>query len=430
MKIALVHFRAGENDGVSLEMEKWEKVLKKMGHEVRYLAGSIGGRNGFTVDSMKYDHPENNRLHGMAFEKLEVSDGEFKGELFDYSKHIKEEIEFFFKRWKPDLMIVNNLWSLGHNLAAAIALYEIIKYHGIRAIGHHHDFFWERERYSNPTCDFVSETLEKYFPPKDDSVEHVVINEIAKEVLKERRGIDAFVIPNVFDFDRERWKEEPGLREKFGMSEEDFIFLHATRIVERKAIEIAVDFVAKFQGHFPKLADRSVYNGRKITKNSRAILFLAGAPEFDDPDYLVRLKDYAGSKNVEMVAPFKDVEYTLWDAYRITDAVTYTSVKEGWGNQFIEAVFAKLPTIVFEYPVFKTDIKKMGFQIFSLGDAYELRDGLIEIDGGIVGETAEKFCEALVDTEKMKEKLDENFEIGRKFLSLEALSDYIGRLID
>jgi hypothetical protein len=42
MKIALCHFRVGETDGVSLEMDKWKKALEQNGHEVFYIAGSSG----------------------------------------------------------------------------------------------------------------------------------------------------------------------------------------------------------------------------------------------------------------------------------------------------------------------------------------------------------------------------------------------------
>lgn len=430
MKIALVHFRAGENDGVSLEMEKWEKVLERMGHDVRYLCGSLGDKNGFAVDSMRYDHPENMRLHKMAFGKLEVSDAEFKSELFGYSRLLKEEIEFFLKKWKPDLMVINNVWSLGHNLAAAIAFYEIAKRHGIRAVGHHHDFFWERERYSRPTCEFVEETLERYFPPSDGTFKHVAINGIAKGELEKRRGLEAEVVPNVFDFDREGWKEKPGLRKKLGLTGEDIVFLHATRIVPRKAIEMAVDFVAAFNSEcLPELDGKTLYNGRRVTGNSRGILLLAGAPEFDGPDYLSMLKDRAVSKKVDMKVSFEEFGDSLWDAYGIADAVTYTSVMEGWGNQFIEAVFAKLPIILFEYPVFKSDIKKMGFRVFSLGDEYDTKGGMAEVPAGALGKAVTDFCGAVSDVERMNGWVSENFEKGKKNLSLEALSELLKRLI-
>src|SRR5258708_35306425 len=60
--------------------------------------------------------------------------------------------------------------------------------------------------------------------------------------------------------------------------------------------------------------------------------------------------------------------YSLWDAYVFADIVTFPSIWEGWGNQFIEAIFAQKPVIVFEYPVFKSDVKQEGYVVISLGD--------------------------------------------------------------
>ena len=63
--------------------------------------------------------------------------------------------------------------------------------------------------------------------------------------------------------------------------------------------------------------------------------------------------------------------YNFWDAYVFADLITYPSLLEGWGNQFLEGIFAKKPLIIFEYPVFLTDIKEKGFNIVSLGDNYK-----------------------------------------------------------
>lgn len=39
MNILLAHFRVGETDGVSLEMDKWKWALESLGHKVFYLPG-------------------------------------------------------------------------------------------------------------------------------------------------------------------------------------------------------------------------------------------------------------------------------------------------------------------------------------------------------------------------------------------------------
>ena len=57
----------------------------------------------------------------------------------------------------------------------------------------------------------------------------------------------------------------------------------------------------------------------------------------------------------------------MWDAYVHADLVSYPSTWEGFGNQFLEAVFAKKPIILFEHPVFRADMKKGGYRYISLG---------------------------------------------------------------
>lgn len=41
--------------------------------------------------------------------------------------------------------------------------------------------------------------------------------------------------------------------------------------------------------------------------------------------------------------------YSLWDSYVYADFVTYPSLWEGWGNQLLEAIRARLPFLLFEY---------------------------------------------------------------------------------
>ncbi len=443
MRIILVHFRAGEKDGVSLEMEKWEKVFQTMGHKIKYMAGSLGKKEGFVVPSMEYDHPINDRVHSQAFEKLSVSESHLKSEIVSYSQKIENEVSAYMRKWKPELLVVNNLWSLGHNLAASIAFYNVVKNFKVRVIGHHHDFYWERARYSHPTCKFVVNTLTRYFPPDDLNMKHVVINKIAQTELKKRKKVNAKVIPNVFDFEQEQWIKDSfnaNMRKAFGISEKDIVFLQATRIIKRKAIELAVDFVAEFQNCcLSKLIGNDIYNGRKIQNDSRVILFLAGSPESDSLEYLEKLQNYACSKHVKLILGYEFIGgkretndekiYSLWDAYTIADAVTYTSIKEGWGNQFIEAIFAKLPVIVFEYPVFKSDIKPLKFWSISLGDKFTMNDGFASVNETKISQASQKLCDAFLDKEMTSQMLDNNFYLAKKHLSLKVLSEYLREIL-
>ena len=123
--------------------------------------------------------------------------------------------------------------------------------------------------------------------------------------------------------------------------------------------------------------------------------------------------------------------YSFWDIYAISDAITYTSVLEGWGNQLIEAVFARKPLIVFEYPVYKTDIKPLGFDFISLSDAvvWNEKTGFYEIDKNILQKAAKKLAGLIGRTEELEKKVKQNFDIGKKYLSLESLEKRLDELM-
>lgn len=124
--------------------------------------------------------------------------------------------------------------------------------------------------------------------------------------------------------------------------------------------------------------------------------------------------------------------YSLWDMYAVCDAVTYTSLLEGWGNQLIEAVFAKKPLVVFEYPVYKSDIAPLGFEFISLGDRaeYDSNEGLYRVDVRVLDDAAQKLKRLLLDPDLRETIVEKNFEIGRKFLSLERLEASLKEILE
>jgi len=407
-----------------LEMEKWKTVLELMGHEVHFIAGELNGMNGFQVPSLGMDNQKNLFIHSNAFECLGIPLEQLKEIFNSYVTEVEEEL---MALPKFDILIVNNMLSLGYNLAASVAVTEYVAKTGTFLITHNHDFYWERERYSKPTCSFVAEILETYFPPKLKDSKHVTINKIARDELKRRKGIDSTIVPNVFDFDQDEWKLDhynEDLRERLGIPNDDIVILHATRIVERKAIEIAMDFVAQF-----------------CKLNSNVHFVVAGFPEKDSIDYYEKLKRKAEAMPFktyfihDLISSRRKIEngkkfYSLWDAYAICDAVTYTSILEGWGNQLIEAVFAKKPLVVVEYPVYKTDIVPLGFKFISLGSNYRFDEmsGFYRISDDILKERAEELFKLLKDADKKNQVTEYNFTIGKEHLSLQSLQKYVSVL--
>ncbi len=93
---------------------------------------------------------------------------------------------------------MENALSLPVNIPLGLALTEIIAETALPTIGHHHDFTWERKRFSITAA---GDYLRTAFPPNLPSVRHVVINSFAARQLALRTGASAILIPNVMDFD-------------------------------------------------------------------------------------------------------------------------------------------------------------------------------------------------------------------------------------
>jgi glycosyltransferase involved in cell wall biosynthesis len=447
MNIALCHYRVGETDGVSLEMDKWKKVLENMGHKVYFIAGSTGTSDGYVIPEMNYRFKEDLKIERNAYLKLEdyQDEDELIRAIRKQTLKIEEALKKILIENKIDLIVPNNILSIGRSIPTAMAFVKAIKELGIRCIGHHHDFYWERDNFSQPTCNFVRKALEEYYPPKDDLISHVVINSIVQKELKVRRSLDSVVIPNVFDFDEKLWNVDDynkDFREKLGIRDNDILMLQATRVTNRKAIELAIDVVGEMQKEENRkiLEEVILYNGQSFEEDSRIMLVLAGMIETAD-DYVERLKTRAKESSVELLFVNSLVEhsrcvkndnkiYSLWDTYVFADIVTYPSIQEGWGNQFLEGLFAKKPMLVFEYDVYKEDIKRKGFKVISLGDKYELdKYDLAKVDKKIIKRTAGECIKLLIDKDCREKMVEENFQLGREYFSLESLEEKLKSIV-
>ncbi|MBE9478548.1 MAG: glycosyl transferase family 1, partial [Chloroflexi bacterium] len=210
-------------------------------------------------------------------------------------------------------------------------------------------------------------------------------------------------------------------------------------------IELAFDFVNALNHpeRRARLEKRGLYDGRSFTKDSRIALVLAGYTEDEiTGEYIKKLKrkrDKAATDAIfieGVIGGSRRTEngkkiFSLWDTYVYADFVTYPSCWEGWGNQFLEALRAKLPIMLFEYPVFKADIEDKGFSVVSLGsELADSEDGLVLVPARKIEEAADQAVDLLTDFTLREEVVESNFKIGRRHYSLDALSKYLLPIID
>lgn len=448
----MFHYIAGLTDGVSLEMNKWIQVLKDMGHTVHICAGKIGpAADGTIIKEMYHHRPDARLLYSNTFQALRDyrNEATYRAGLFQLSDRIETKILSFIEDKEIDFLLPQNVWSVAANPAVAIALTNVMHKLQLPTLAQSHDFYFERTEGLRLTSGTAVELADMYLPPRDPLIKHVVINSIAQEQLINRKGIQSTVVPNVFDFEAPAWAPDEynsDFRASIGLRENDIMILQATRIVTRKGIELAIDFVKALDSpaNRAKLQTNGLYDGRKFDADSRIVLVMAGYA-LDDATgrYKSQLATKAKDLGVQAIFIEDIVEssrgmlngkkvYSLWDTYVFADFVTYPSIWEGWGNQLLEALRAKLPLMLFEYPVYETDIKDKNLRVVSLGNEIAGRDdhGLVTVEQGIIENAAEQAVELLTDNELRQETVEHNFRMAKRFFSMDALHIYLRQLMN
>ena len=448
--IGIFHYKVGGTDGVSLEISKWKKVLEKLGHKVFLCAGDLGGAQGTLIREMYHHTPEAERLYLNTFKSLSdfPDNAGYASALEDLSIQIEKYLIQFIEEQEITLLLPNNIWSVGANPAAAVALARLLRKYDLPALAHHHDFYYERFDGFTLTCQTAVEVADKYLPPRDAEIKHVVINKIAQHELMERKGIASTVIPNVFDFNGKSWEPDDynkDFLDQIGIRQNDIVILQAVRLVPRKGIELAIDLVCALNKpkRRAKLKKHGLYDGRVFKDESRIVLVLAGYAQDDlTGRYVNALKEKIRQSGVDALfiedkirgsRSFDGIQkkYSLWDSYVFADFVIYSSLWEGWGNQLLEAVYARLPIVIFEYPVYKMDIKEKGFRFIPLGFQVSGKDdlGLVYLDQQVIEKAADRMIDYLVDSDLRVEDTEYNYSIGKEYYSYTSLHRYLEGLI-
>lgn len=411
IRIGVVSTRLAGTDGVSLESAKWCHVLHDLGHTCYYFAGECDRpiERSRLVAEAHFSHPRVAKATANLFDHNTHRTPETTETIHDLRVRLKRELHSFIKDFGIQLLTIENALSLPMNVPLGLALAELIAETNIPTIAHHHDFYWERDRFTvNAARDF----LHAAFPPAIPGICHVVINSYAATELARRTGMRSFRIPNVMDFDHD---PSPGcglrseVRRSLGLADDDTFLLQPTRVVPRKCIE------------------RSIELANWLDRPCKLVVSHGSGDEGDQyARYLARL---AESLNVPLVFgdEFFDYEagvradgrkvYSLADAYLCCDLVTYPSRVEGFGNAFLEAIYYRRPLLISGYEIFRTDIEPQGFRV-------------VQMDGFVTEQTLQEVEEVLANPQLVEEITDHNFELGRRHYSLHVLRERVAAILD
>jgi glycosyltransferase involved in cell wall biosynthesis len=399
--VAFISTRIAGTDGVSLELEKWANIFEKFGLTCFYFAGELDRpqERSYLVEEAHFTHPEIKAVYNKSFGVM-TRDRAVSKKIYQLAIKLKDHLYDFVKKFDIDLIIPQNALTIPLNIPLGIALTEFIAETNIRTLAHHHDFYWERDRF---IVNAVSDYLKMAFPPVLPSIEHVVINSAADAQLSLRTGISAHIIPNVMDFDNPPPPPDEytfDVRQALGIEDDELFVLQPTRVVQRKGIEHAIELVNRL--------------GRK------AKLVISHASGDEGYDYELRLKEYSELMKVNTVfvsdiikdergtTPDGRKIYTLEDIYPYADLVTYPSTFEGFGNAFLETLYFKKPIVVNTYSIYLKDIQPKGFKV-------------IEIDGYVTDKAVEQTKQVLDNPKLCQEMVDHDYELAKKYFSYTVL---------
>ena len=396
--VGFISTRFAGQDGVSLESAKWAEVLWEDRHVSFWFSG-VRDRDpdiSFVVPEAYFGFSENQwinqRIWGAGKRDRFVT--ERIRALADY---LKCTLYRFVEKYSIDILIPQNCLAIPMHLPLGIAVTEFLSETQIPAIAHHHDFFWERTRFS---VNSVPEYLDMSFPPTLPNMRDVVINQEAQEQLALRKGSSSLVIPNVFDFDNPPDQLDvyaSDVRSELGLEEDDFFILQPTRVVPRKGIEQAIKLVS-------------------LLKDPKCKLVISHEAGDEGYEYLGMLEQLAKEEKVDMRVVAhrvgevrqRDSEgrkiYTLWDLYHHADFVTYPSTYEGFGNALLEAIYFRKPVLINRYSIFVRDIEPKGFR-------------LLTMDGFVTPSISKRVEQILHDPLLREEIVNHNYEVARQFYS-------------
>ncbi len=341
--LGIVHYNTDGTDGVSLQ------IVTRL----------------FTLSDLKYPYI---LIDKDQFEFLDIDNTPFYCVLRDkeYEHHstgkivhlIESETKIayqsfyeFFEKHQIKALYVHNLFSLPIIPAASLGLYKALKELKIPTISLDHDFWQARSYFPKRLINIFEK-----FPLKSEFISHVTINSLDVHYLKARNIDHLYVSRDYWDeriINHNSTKVPSRLTRKF---KDKTVFLVATRIRRRKGIENALLFVHRFNTLRTKLA-------QKVSFKEGIVIF--SNPQLRDEAYFSSLLRLANKLAVKVFVNTKHRYF--WDFYRLADVILYPTLLEGFGNQFLEAIYFKKPLVMFEYEVFKKDIKPLGFKIISLG---------------------------------------------------------------
>lgn len=331
---AVLSFRLGGTDGVSVVAATWTDALRTIGFDVVTVAGEG------PVDRLVPDLAIGRWSDGIT--GVEGPGAATAAEVDALTAEVAAVLA------DVALVVVENLGTIPMNLPAARAVARARA--GRPTVWHHHDPAWQRSRYAG---------LDE-LPYDDPAWRHVTINDLTRAQLR-ARGIDAVTVRNGFDVHAAPG-DRAAERARVGLGAVELVVVHPVRAIERKDVPAAI----------------------RLAEALGATYWLTGPAEEGYGPTLERELRAATDRGLRVL---HEPGGTTADLFAAADVIAFPSTWEGFGNPPIEAAIHRRPAAVAHYAVAE-ELRALGFEWFDPADPAPLEAWLAEPDEGLLDRNA------------------------------------------
>ncbi len=457
LRFGMLHSFMGLSDGVSIIMQQVENVIvHRLGaskEHIFYLVGKAGKKAENIEEYADFD--ADTPINILAKERYQTGfSDEERGKIEAAISLAQERIKSFVLTNHIDVIIAHNT-SFPANFILALGL---SRYYRDEILAGHKTpkylLWWHDSHLERAAFAFPAKEIERYIYEgiPGPYVEHIIfINSLQYNIAepyflkldqkkpgfyeKMLRSTDVIYnttdvfIEHYEDLKQEKFQKKVDLFfkdfllnelfAKTGTSYEETLFvLQHTRMVDRKRIDFALRFCFE-------LLQRNNSIG-ETGKKKRIYFLVSGNNTGNEKKKLKQLfaelcNEYSQEQITLVFA--EDVQTTLvFEDYplifaRLKGIATYFSEVEGFGNNLLELMASGLIPIIYEYPVYLSDIEKFGFQLLSV-DTFEITTDLLDQTLALIN-----------DKEKQKIWINKNIKILKHHLSHRTIARKLKRAI-
>lgn len=342
-RIALLHYSAPPVvGGVESVMAHHARLMAQAGHQVSVFAGR--GKQ-FNPQVQFHAIPLMDSRHEDILSVKKILDSGSVPERFhDLCARITSMFDEYLMGM--DWIIAHNIGSLNKNLPLTAALKAFTDKPGApRLILWHHDLAWTTPRYQNEL--YPGSPWDLLRTPWENVIQ-VVVSTLRQQELAKLYHIPIEpirVIPNGLDIKRFLKLEEQTVFfiEKLDLLNAKPLLLLPVRITTRKNIEMALRILVFIKQKYPQAM--LVVTGPLGPHNPANLDYFSRLLALREKLQLVEAAHFLAEQTDEYLA-----DEVIADFYRISDALLFPSLEEGFGIPVLEAGLSRMPIFCSDIP--------------------------------------------------------------------------------